>query len=156
MKHIKALYSRIRLVFTSNSGFTLIELMIVIVIIAILAGVIGPRFFGQTDKAKVSSAKSQIMNFKTALIQYQMDNGNFPTTDQGLKALVEKPSSDPIPSGYADKGYLDGKTIPQDPWKHDYVYTSDGSDFEIISLGADGKEGGDKFNADIKSNELNK
>jgi general secretion pathway protein G len=156
MKHIKALYSRIRLVLSSNSGFTLIELMIVIVIIAILAGVIGPKFFGQTDKAKISSAKSQIMNFKTALENYKLDNGNYPTADQGLKSLVEKPTSDPIPQSYATKGYLDSKTLPQDPWKHDYVYTSDGSDYTIISLGADGKEGGDNFNADIKSDELNK
>jgi general secretion pathway protein G len=130
--------------------------MIVIVIIAILAGVVGPKFFGQTDKAKVSAAKSQIMNFKTALIQYQADNGTFPSTDQGLKALVEKPDSDPVPTNYAQKGYLDGKTVPQDPWKHDYVYTSEGSDFTITSLGADGKEGGENFNADIKSDELNK
>jgi general secretion pathway protein G len=156
MKYIKAMLIRIKTILSSRDGFSLLELMIVVVILAILIGIVGPKFMGQTDKAKVSSAKTQIGNFATALETYKLDNGNYPTTEQGLLALVEKPGSDPIPQSYASKGYLNSKSVPVDPWKRAYVYTSDGNEFLIVTLGADGKEGGTEFNADIKSDDLGK
>jgi len=139
---------------SSQKGFTLIEIMIVIVILGILAGLIVPRIMNEPDKARVVKAKLQIQNLSMALKKFKMDNGFYPSTEQGLEALVKKPVIGRIPKNYPPKGYL--SKVPKDPWGNDYIYICPGehADFEIISYGADGKEGGEGFDADIKSYEL--
>ncbi|MGQ9844423.1 MAG: type II secretion system major pseudopilin GspG [Spirochaetota bacterium] len=137
-----------------NKGFTLIELLIVITIIAILSIVVVPRFMDIPQKAKIEAAHQQIAAFSMALEHYYLDNGHYPTTEQGLQALIEKPTTDPIPQNYNPRGYMDKKKIPHDPWGNPYVYNcpgQHGNDYEIVSYGADGKEGGDNFDADITS-----
>ena len=136
------------------AGFTLIELMVVIVILGVLAGLVLPRIVDQPDKARVVKAKMQIESLSMALKQYKLDNGFYPSTEQGLRALKEKPSIGRVPQNYPAKGYLD--TVPKDPWGRDYVYICPGEhgDFDLISLGADREEGGEGVNADIKSWDL--
>lgn len=132
-------------------GFTLIEMLVVIVIIGVLAAVVAPRFFGRTDDAKIAAARAQISNFALALDAYQLDNGRYPTTDQGLKALVEKPSSAPLPDNWRGP-YLSKKELPLDPWKNPYGYTCPGvhsPDYDLFSGGKDGRLGGSGDNADI-------
>jgi general secretion pathway protein G len=137
-----------------NGGFTLIELMIVIAIIGILSIIVVPRFMDIPQKARVEAAKQQIAAFGLALDRYNLDNGVYPTTEQGLAALIEKPSSEPAPMNYNEGGYLKKKELPKDPWGRDYIYRSpgdQGNDYEIMSLGADGRDGGEGVNGDIKS-----
>lgn len=136
-----------------NRGFTLIELMVVIVILSLLAVLVGPKIIGRSDDAKVADAKVQIRNFETGLKLYKLDNGSFPTTEQGLQALVTKPTVGKIPNSYKAEGYLETKTIPKDPWGNDYVYVSPGEhgDYDLVSFGADGVRGGEGKNADIES-----
>jgi general secretion pathway protein G len=136
------------------AGFTLIELMVVIVILGVLAGLVLPRIVDQPDKARVVKAKMQIESLSMGLKQYKLDNGFYPSTEQGLRALKEKPSIGRVPQNYPAKGYLD--TVPKDPWGRDYVYICPGEhgDFDLISLGADREEGGEGVNADIKSWDL--
>ena len=133
----------------SESGFTLIELMVVIVILGILAGLIVPNIMDNPDRAKQAKAKVQIENFKTSLYLFKLDSGNYPTTEQGLQALVDPPAN-----GNTKKNYID--KIPKDPWKNDYLYLSPGihGDFDIICYGADGVPEGDEKNKDIKSWEI--
>ncbi|HXX56650.1 MAG TPA: type II secretion system major pseudopilin GspG [Thermodesulfovibrionales bacterium] len=140
----------------SCRGFTLLEVMIVVVILALLAAVVAPKIIGRIDDAKITDAKVQIRNFETALKFFKMDNGFYPDTQQGLDALVEKPTTGDIPKKYRDGGYLEQKKIPLDPWGNPYVYVSPGlhGDYDIMSYGADGKEGGEGINADIKSWEM--
>ena len=135
-------------------GFTLIELMVVIVILGILAGLIVPRLTDKPEKARVVKAKMQIENLSMALKQFKLDNGFYPTTEQGLKALVEKPAIGKTPRNYPERGYM--SQIPEDPWGSEYVYIAPGEhdEFDLMSLGADGEEGGDGFDADIKSWEI--
>ncbi|MDE5831685.1 MAG: type II secretion system major pseudopilin GspG [Desulfovibrio sp.] len=130
-------------------GFTLLELMIVIVILGVLGAVVAPRLMDEPDKARVTQAKLQIENFSTAIKKFYLDNGFYPTTDQGLEALVEKPASGRTPKNYPENGYI--AKIPRDPWGNDYVYIAPGrgGPFEIVSYGADGSEGGEGFDADI-------
>ncbi len=140
-----------------KKGFTLIELLIVIVILGILATFLVPKIMQKPDEARVAKAKNDIMAIETALKMYKMDNGVYPTTMQGLKALIQKPSIPPIPKHYKEGGYLDSNSVPKDPWGNPYIYRSPGDNsrpYEIISLGADGKEGGSGVNADIKSWEI--
>jgi len=136
-----------------SKGFTLIELMVVIVILGILAAVIAPRLIGRTDEAKVTEAKVQIKNFETALKLYKLDNGHYPSTEQGLEALVAKPTTGLIAVHWREGGYLEKKSVPKDPWGNTYLYSSPGlsGDFDIISLGADGARGGDGFDKDLES-----
>ncbi len=137
-----------------NAGFTLIELMIVIAIIGILSIIVVPRFMDIPQKARVEATKQQIAAFGLALDRYNLDNGIYPTTEQGLAALIERPSSEPAPMNYNEGGYLKKKELPKDPWGRDYIYRSPGdhgNDYEIMSLGADGRDGGEGVNADIKS-----
>ena len=138
---------------SNQRGFTLIELMVVIVILGILAGLIVPRIMGEPDKAKRIKARVQIESIATALKMYKLDNGKYPTTEQGLQALVEKPSSGDIPKKWRKGGYLDKGKVPKDPWKNDFVFLSPGihDDFDLISYGADGTSGGEEENADINS-----
>ena len=134
-----------------QSGFTLIELMVVIIIIGILAALVLPKLMHRADDAKVIEARIQIKNFETALRLYKMDNGFHPSTDQGLEALITPPEKGLIPENYRAGGYLEKRTLPKDPWGNDYIYISPGmqGEYDIISYGADGVEGGEKYNADI-------
>ena len=135
------------------SGFTLIELMVVIVILGILAGLIVPRIMGRPDEAKQLKAKMQIESMETALKLYKLDNGNYPTTDQGLEALVNPTDTPPIPGKWREGGYLEKGKVPSDPWGNPFVYLSPGmhGDFDMVSYGADGVSGGDGKDQDINN-----
>jgi general secretion pathway protein G len=137
--------------YRNQHGFTLIEIMVVIVILALLAALVGPKIIGRSDDAKIADAKVQIRNLETALKLYKLDNSVYPTTDQGLVALVTKPTSGVIPKNYKAEGYLESKKVPQDPWGNDFVFLSPGSngDYDLCSLGADGVKGGDGKAADL-------
>ncbi len=140
-----------------KKGFTFIELMAVIVILSILAMTVMPKFFGRIDEAKITAAKVQIKNFEQTLRLFYLDNGFYPSTEQGLQALVEKPSVGRIPSKWREGGYLEKNVLPPDPWGNQYMYLSPGragEDYEIISHGRDGKEGGEGFDADISSSRV--
>ena len=123
-----------------RQGFTLIELMVVIVILGILAGLIVPRIMERPDQAKQMKAKTQIASLETALKLYKLDNGSYPTTEQGLQSLVEQPATGSPAQNWRKGGYLEKNKVPKDPWGFDYVYLSPGmhGDFDIISYGADG------------------
>lgn len=141
----------------SRHGFSLIELMIVVVILGLLATLLVPRIMDRPEEARVSKAMMDIRTLESALRLYRLDNGMYPTTEQGLIALIRKPESGPAPRNYRSGGYLEGVAVPKDPWGNEYLYRSPGEqqrDYEIISLGADGKEGGDGFSRDLKSWEL--
>ncbi len=137
----------------NRKGFTLIEIMVVIVILALLAALVGPKLMGRTDDAKMTDARVQIKNMETALKLYKLDSGTYPTTEQGLSALVAKPTVGVIPKSYKDEGYLESKKVPKDPWGNEYIYLSPGEhgDYDIYSFGADGVKGGEGKNADITS-----
>ena len=124
--------------------------------LTVLAVLVGPKIIGRTDDAKIADAKVQIKNLETALKLYKLDNGNYPTTEQGLAALVNKPTVGQIPKNYKAEGYLENKNVPKDPWGNDYIYLSPGEhgDYDLSSLGADGARGGEGKNADISSWEL--
>lgn len=151
---IRRRISMLRESLASERGITLIELMIVITIIGILSLIIIPRFMDIPQKARVEAARQQIASFALALDRYNLDNGVYPTTEQGLRALVEKPSTDPVPMNYSEGGYLKKREIPKDPWGREFIYRSpgtQGNEYEIMSYGADGQEGGEGINSDIKS-----
>jgi general secretion pathway protein G len=136
-----------------ESGFTLIEIMVVLVIIAIMTALIAPQIMGRVDEARVTAAKQDIRTLETALDFYQMDNFHYPTTDQGLEALVKKPD-DPSVRHWRDGGYLKATTVPKDPWGNEYRYIipgSKGGAYDLYSLGADGETGGEGTDADIGS-----
>jgi general secretion pathway protein G len=141
---------------TSQSGFTLIELMVVIVILGILAGLIVPRIMGRPAEAKQLKARMQIESIETALKLYKLDNGSYPDTEQGLAALVAPPESGPIPKNWRKGGYLEKGKAPSDPWGNEYLYISPGNNgsFDLSSLGADGARGGEDENADINNWEI--
>ena len=140
----------------NSKGFTLIEIMVVIVILGILAGLIVPRIMGRPEEAKRLKAEIQIESIETALKLYKLDNGMYPTTEQSLVALVEPPDTEPIPKSYRKGGYLEKGKVPKDPWGNEFLYISPGvnGDFDIISYGADGVQGGDEENSDINSWEI--
>lgn len=137
----------------NRSGFTLIEIMVVIVILAMLAALVGPKLMGRTDDAKITDARVQIRNLETALKLYKLDNGAYPSTEQGLGALVARPTVGLIPKNYKEGGYLESKKLPKDPWQGDYIYVSPGEhgDYDLSSCGADGARGGVGKDADITS-----
>ena len=137
--------------FIFDSGFTLLEIIVVVFILSLLVAIVAPKIMGKTDDAKIAGAKVQIRNFETALKMFKLDNGFYPSTEQGLDALIKKPVTGQLPAAYRDGGYLEQNKIPMDPWGNPYVYLSPGAhgDFDIISFGADGKEGGEGKNADI-------
>ena len=136
-----------------QKGFTLIELMVVMVILATLAFIVAPKFLGEPEKAKRLKAEVTIANMETALKTYYLDNGFYPTTDQGLEALIREPTADPIPGKWREGGYLEKGRVPSDPWGYEFVFLSPGmhNDFDIISFGADGVDGGEGRNADVES-----
>jgi len=139
-----------------TAGFTFIEIMVVVAILAILAALVVPRIMGRTDDAKRTAAKVQIRNIEGALQLYKLDNGVYPTTEQGLKALIEKPSVGVIPKKWKVGGYL--PKLPEDPWGNSYKYLSPSQkgDYEITCLGTDGEVGGEGVNADITNWNLDK
>ncbi|MCP1726871.1 general secretion pathway protein G [Natronospira proteinivora] len=132
---------------SANRGFTLIEIMVVVVILGILAGIVVPRIMDRPDDARMAKARQDIRSIEQALQLYRMDNYVYPTTDQGLEALVSEPSGSPNPPNW--RQYMD--RIPNDPWGREYQYVQPGEhgDFDIYSLGADGREGGEGANAVI-------
>ena len=144
------------IVILSSSGFTLIELMVVIVILGILAGLIVPRIMGRPDEARQLKAKMQIESLETALKLYKLDNGAYPSTDQGLEALVMPSDIPPVPKKWREGGYLEKGKVPADPWGNTFVYLSPGvhGDYDISSYGADGVSGGDGKNTDLNSWEI--
>lgn len=141
----------------NKKGFTLIEIMVVIVILALLAALVGPKLMGRTDDAKITDARVQIKNIETALKLYKLDNGSYPTTEQGLGALVEKPSVGVIPKSYKEEGYLESKKVPNDPWGNGYLYISPGEhgDYDLFTYGSDGAKGGEGKNIDISNWDTN-
>ncbi|MDR3354650.1 MAG: type II secretion system major pseudopilin GspG [Synergistaceae bacterium] len=134
-----------------RSGFTLVEIMVVVVIIGMLAAIIGPRLSDNTDQARITSTKTQITQIENVLQMFHINNGFFPTTEQGLRALIEKPTIPPEPKNFPRGGYMNSKSLPKDAWGNEFIYKCPGEngDYDIISLGADGKEGGEGKNADI-------
>ena len=132
---------------SKQSGFTLIELLVVLVILGMLAGLVGPRIFGNVDKSKVKTANTQVQMLRGALQTYRLDVGSYPNTEQGLNALIKNPGDVRSWAG----PYLEDQ-IPKDPWENDYVYKSPVDNlqgFALYSLGADGKEGGEGFDAEV-------
>ena len=140
----------------NNHGFTLIELMVVIVILGILAGLIVPRIMGRPEEAKQLKAKIQIESLETTLKLYKLDNGIYPETEQGLQALIEQPETGKIPKNWREGGYLEKGKLPKDPWGNSFIFLSPGThgEYDIISYGADGVQGGEGKNKDINSWEI--
>ena len=134
---------------TLAEGFTLIEVMVVVVILGILAALVVPRIMGRPDDARVIKARQDIRAIESALNLYRLDNFIYPTTDQGLDALVQRPDTEPRPKNWTSGGYLD--RLPKDPWGTRYGYLQPGehNEVDIFSFGADGHVGGDAINQDI-------
>ncbi|MBA2690804.1 MAG: type II secretion system major pseudopilin GspG [Burkholderiales bacterium] len=138
---------------TLTRGFTLIEVMVVLVILGILATLVVPRIMSRPDEARIIAAKQDINSIGQALKLYRLDNHAYPTTDQGLQALVSKPTPPPAPPNWKTGGYLD--RLPKDPWGNEFKYLNPGvkntNDVDIFSLGADGAPGGEGNDADVGS-----
>ena len=136
----------------TSSGFTLIEMLVVVVIMGLLIGLIGPQVIGQVDKARVTTARADMATLGQALDMYRLDNHRYPTTDQGLEALISKPTSSPEPKNWNPQGYLSGSEIKADPWGGDYIYLSPGEGgqpYDLFSLGADAQLGGEGYDVDL-------
>lgn len=133
----------------TDRGFSLIELMVAVVILSILAVVVVPRVIDRPDQARVARARSDIAALSAALNLYRLDNAAYPTTEQGLRALVQRPANQPVPANWASGGYID--RVPRDPWGNEYQYLSPGvhGPFDLFSYGADGRPGGTGVDADI-------
>ena len=132
-----------------QQGFTLIEILVVVVILGILGAAVAPKLFEQADIAKVTRAKTDIAKLDSLIELYKTQTGVFPSTEQGLRALVRKPSGDPEPRNYPQTGYI--KKLPEDPWNNEYYYIYPGEQgvYDIFSLGDDGQEGGEGYSADL-------
>jgi len=139
-----------------NSGFTFIELMVVIVILGILAMVIAPNFMDAPDEARQSKTRMDIKSIEAALKLYKLDNGNYPSTEQGLEALVKAPETGVLPKKWRNGGYLEKRNVPKDPWGNEFIYLCPGvnGDYDIISYGSDGVAGGEGFAKDINNWEI--
>ena len=134
-----------------SKGFTLIELMVVLVILGVLAAMIAPRIMDRPDEARIIAAKADIGSIVQALKMYRLDNIRYPSTEQGLQALVTKPTIAPVPDNWKSGGYLE--KLPKDPWGNAYLYLNPGrhGDIDVISQGTDGQSGGEGKDADIGS-----
>lgn len=146
-----------RKILKSVRGMTLIEIMVVITILGLIATVVTVNVLDRLDEAKIETAKTQMKVLEEALDQFRRDNGFYPSTEQGLQALVEKPTMGRIPKRYPRNGYLKGGKVPEDPFQCQYQYYSpglQGHDYEIYSLGRDCQEGGEDVDADIASFEI--
>jgi general secretion pathway protein G len=132
-----------------NKGFTLIELMVVLVILGVLAAIIAPKIMDRPDEARIIAAKQDIASLLQALKLYRLDNIRYPTTEQGLQALVTKPDIEPVPNNWKSGGYLE--RLPKDPWGNPYLYLNPGrnGEIDVYSLGTDGQAGGEGKDADI-------
>jgi general secretion pathway protein G len=139
---------------SDNRGFTLIEVMVVIVILGVLAALIVPKVMSRPDEARVAAARQDIGSIIQALKLYKLDNMRYPTTEQGLTALVKKPTGEPVPPNWKGNGYLE--KLPKDPWGNPFQYLQPGThgEIDVISLGADGAPGGEGNDADIGSWDL--
>ena len=137
-----------------SSGFTLVEIMVVVVILSILAAVVVPKIMDRPDQAREAKAKQDIRALSSALDLYRLDNFSYPTTDEGLESLVKKPANLPTGAKWKEGGYI--KRLPKDPWGNQYSYLQPGThgEFDLFSLGADNAEGGDGSNADISNWDL--
>ncbi|QMU60761.1 MAG: type II secretion system protein GspG [Gammaproteobacteria bacterium] len=136
-------------------GFTLIEIIVVVVIIGLLAAVIAPNIFGQVEKARLNRALSDLRALESSLNLYRLDNFNYPTTDQGIQALITKPTGSPEAKNWKKGGYI--PRMPLDPWGSEYQYANpgtSGSDFDLFTYGADGKVGGEENNKDLSTADL--
>ncbi|TVS17896.1 MAG: type II secretion system protein GspG [Gammaproteobacteria bacterium] len=133
-------------------GFTLIEIMVVIVIIGIIGALIVPNIVGRQDQAQVTAAKSDLRALGNALEMYKLDNSNYPSTEQGLEALVRRPAGFPEPRNWQPGGYV--RSLPTDPWGNAYQYIATGDRFELFSYGADGQQGGEGHAAEIRYEDL--
>jgi general secretion pathway protein G len=141
----------------NHRGFTLIELMVVVIILGILALYVGPKIMGEPEKAKRVKAKMDIATLETALKMYKLDNGVYPSTEQGLLSLVEMPETGVVPKNWRKGGYIERNRVPKDPWGNEFVYISPGvhGDFDLISYGLDGVPGGeDEGGLDINNWEI--
>ena len=141
----------------NRKGFTLIEILVVIAIIGILASFLVPKLMGKPDEARIIKVKNDMMVIETALKMYKLDNGFYPTTEQGLGALISASDISPVPKKFRKSGYLDSYSEPLDAWGNEYIYRSPGEEereYEIISFGADGTEGGEGNNSDIYNYKL--
>lgn len=136
-----------------DAGFTLIELMVVLVILGILAGLVIPKLMGRPDEAKQLKARMQIESIETALKLYKLDNGAYPDTDQGLQALVAQPDTGTPSKNWRKGGYLEKGKVPKDPWGNEFIYISPGvnSEFDLSSYGADGIAGGEGKDQDVNN-----
>lgn len=132
-----------------QSGFSLIEIMVVVIIIGLLASIVAPQVLNRADEARIQKVKSDFKSIQTGLKMYRIDNYAYPTSEQGLEALVERPAIAPQPRNWDESGYLE--QLPRDPWGNAYLYLSPGEsqDYNIYTLGADGVSGGEDQNADI-------
>ena len=138
----------------ATSGFTLIEVMVVLAIIGGMLALVAGNIIGNADDAKIKTTKAQIKLIENALDIYKLDNFSYPTSEQGLEALISKPSGSPEPKNWKSGGYLKGSKLPQDAWGNEFLYFRESSSqYEILSLGADGQEGGEETDADISSND---
>lgn len=138
-----------------KKGFSIVELMVVVIILGLLASVVVPNLIGKSDDAKKQLVVVQMKQLEEALKLFRLDMGRYPTTEEGFQVLVKKPEGEEY-DNYSSSGYLGSNNIPKDPWNNPYIYIGEGSGVEIISLGADGKEGGDDENKDIKLSEIAK
>lgn len=137
---------------TRQKGFTLIEILVVVMILGLLISLAAPRLIGRTDDAKVVKARADISAIEQALNLYKLDSGVYPTSEQGLEALVVEPTHGDAPRNWRDGGYME--RVPLDPWDGPYLYAADGRAFILRSLGADAKEGGEGYDADVDSRDF--
>lgn len=139
----------------SNRGMTIIEIIVVMAIIALFTSIVATQVVSRLDKAKLDSTKTQVKVLQQALEMYKADNDYYPTTEQGLEALLEKPTVGNVPENYPPGGYLQKNKLPKDAWGKAFIYVSeDGNTYSILSYGADKKEGGTGKGADISSDDL--
>ncbi|WP_353661208.1 type II secretion system major pseudopilin GspG [Hydrogenimonas sp. SS33] len=149
MKHLQTTRYPLPTTHSANrKAFSLLELMIVIIILGLLSALVLPNLLGKAESAKRKLVCIQMKQIEEALKSFKFDNGMYPTTEEGLRALLHNPDPEKY-TNYAVSGYLEGKTLPKDPWKHPYIYINEGGEINLISLGADGKEGGEGDGKDI-------